>query len=64
MRLQNVLAPLLRITPLLLELGDYILIRVRVKFRVHEKHTEDSVPSAVECTGNPAGKVLRSNVVS
>ena len=51
---QHLLGPLLRITPLPLELGDDILVRVWVKFGVREKHTEDSAPSAVGRTGNPA----------
>jgi len=55
MLLQGVLFPLLRITPLLLELGDDILVRVRVEFGVREEHTEDGAPSAVEGTGNLAG---------
>ena len=54
---QRLLGPLLRITPLPLELGDDILVRVRVEFGVREKHTKDGAPSAVESTSNPAGRV-------
>ena len=53
MLLQYFLVPLLRIAPLFLELGDDILVGVRVELGMLKKHTEDSAPATVESTSDP-----------
>ena len=50
---QRSLVPLFRVTPFLLELGDDILVGVRVELWMLEKHTEDGAPAAVESASNP-----------
>jgi len=50
---QRSLIPLLRVAPLLLELGNDILVGVRVELGMLKKHAEDGAPAAVESTGDP-----------
>jgi len=50
---QSSLIPFLRVTPLLLKLGNDILVGVRIELRMLEKHPEDGTPSAVKSASNP-----------
>ena len=53
MLLQCSLVPLLRVAPLFLELGDDILVGVRVELGMLKKHAEDGTPATVESTSDP-----------
>ena len=50
---QSFIVPLLRVTPLIRELVDDVLIGVRVELGMRKKHLKDDTPSAVKCAGNP-----------
>jgi len=54
---QRSLVPFLRVAPLLLELGNNVLVGVGVQLGMRKKHTEDGAPSAVESTSNPTNCV-------
>ena len=53
---QSSIIPLLRVTPLLLELSDDVLIGVRVELGMRKKHLKDGTPCAVESTSNPTNE--------
>jgi hypothetical protein len=54
---QSFLIPLLRVTPLLLELGDDVLLGVRVELWMRKKHPKDGTPSAVKGASNPTNRI-------